>query len=335
MLDENKVSELKNTLEGAQGVMVVLPTNPNVDELITAAALYHSLLSVGKRARLVAPRVPSLLSELKNLSQNLIPESDHIQTELGNENLTISFDYSEDQVDKVSYHIGEETGKFHLTIKPKPGFAPLNIDTVEFGYTGASADLIFLVNVSSLESLEQLYFGYEELYKNAPIVNINLGGTSLGALQVTPTHYSSLSELMTTTLLQLGLTIDDEVATSLLYGIEQFSQNLTAADTEPETFEVVAKLLRAGARRLTMPSTTQETFVNTQETAVKKESLMSFGEALRNASEAKEIPLEMADEQAEQVVAETTRAKNRANAQSSRRRRHYRRPKKQVASAQN
>ncbi len=327
MIDENKVAELKNTLEGAQSVMVVLPTNPNVDELITAAALYHSLLSAGKRARLVAPRVPSVLSELKNLSQNLIPESDHIQTELGNENLTISFDYSEDQVDKVSYHIGEETGKFHLTIKPKPGFAPLNVDTVEFGYTGASADLIFLVNISSLESLEQLYFGYEELYKNAPMVSISLGGTSLGAIQLTPTYHSSLSELMAVTLMQLDMTIDNEVATGLLYGIEQFSQNLTAANTEPETFEVVAKLLRAGARRLATPSA--------QETVVKKESLMSFGEALRNASEAKEIPLEMADEQAGLVVPETTPTQDRAGAQPSRRRRHYRRPKKQAASAQN
>jgi len=324
MPDENKISQLKNTLETAQTTMVVLSANPTVDELVAASSLYLSLLQSGKQSRIVAPRIPAILSKI---DQSVKVDAVQIQTELGNENLTISFKYSEDQVDKVSYHIGEETGKFHLTIKPKPGFPPLDVDTVEFGYTGASADLIFLVNVPALESLEQLYFGYEDLYKNTPMVSMSLAGTSLGAIQLNPEYHSSLSELATVTLLQLGMTIDSDSATSLLYGIERFSQNLTAANTEPETFEVVAKLLRAGARRILAQQAPAS--------VVKKESLMSFGEALRNASEAKEIPLEMADEQAGLVVPEIRQQSQGDTVnRPSKRRRRYHPSKKPVVSAQ-
>lgn len=254
MIDESLANQYKSLIDTAQTIVVLIPAQATQDQIAVAASLYLSLLRLGKNARLVTPQPV--------VTKGAILGFEQAQQDLGNQNLTVSFAYTPEQVDKVSYHIAEETGRFYLTIKPKSGYEPLATESVEFSYTGASAELVILVGVSNLEQLEQLYFGYEDLFETVPMVSIHNHTTSFGTLHIDSGSASSSSEVVAQLLFSLGHPVDSDVATNLLLGIEWGTASLSSPTASAETFEVVAQLLRAGARR-TFKKTSVETTVPT------------------------------------------------------------------------
>ncbi|MFZ5438321.1 MAG: DHH family phosphoesterase [Patescibacteria group bacterium] len=241
MIALEQVNSLKEYFQSAESVAVILGQKPTVDQLALASALFIGCQNLNKEVGLYAP---------KKISDDHFDVLAKLQTELGKQNLVVSFDYNEQAVDKVSYHIGEETKKFHLTIKPKKGAKPLNPESVEFSYAGADVDLIFLIGVHDLETLDQLYFGYESLYENSYVVTLHNFKPEIGATQFDLSGTSSMSETMVDLLQSLGVELNDTIATSLLMGIEQTTNHLQSLTTSAETFEKVAQLLRAGARRI-------------------------------------------------------------------------------------
>ncbi len=242
MLDENLLHQIAQLLQSAKTVFIIFPRQISFDHASVAASLYLAAVSAQKSVMLISPERPEF-------SDQTISGLEFVQQELGNQNLSISFPYSPEQVDKVSYHIGEETKRFFLSIKPKPGVEPLDARQVEFSYTGASADVIFLVGVKELESLEQAYYGYEQLYQESPTISLNSYTTSFGTHTIDAGSVSSLSELAAEFIPGVGWSLDSDIATNLLSGIESSTKNLSAPTTTAETFETVAQLLRAGARR--------------------------------------------------------------------------------------
>lgn len=239
MINHEQLRQLQSLLENAQIVLIMYGPNPTLDELAAAAALQDGLKRSGKDASLYSPEKPQLdAAEAAKITK----------TEVGNQNLVVSFDYSEEAVDKVSYHIGEETNRFYLTIKPSRGHAPLDADTIDYSYTGAEADIIFMVGVDRLEDLEQLYIGYEDLYSNTPIVTLNDLPTNYGTIKL-GADSASISEAAATVLKELQLSINPDIATNLLSGIEEATDNMQTLDTTADTFEIAAHLLRSGAVR--------------------------------------------------------------------------------------
>lgn len=242
MLEEQQLAQFKSLVENAQSVVVLLPENASIDQVSTGLALHLTFREMGKESRIAAVRLPQL-------KQPKLAGIEQVTTELGNQNLTISFNYTEEQVDKVSYHIGEETKKFYLTIKPRSGSAPLDTNSVEFSYTGASADLLVYVGVKSLESLQQLYFGYEDLYEDTAAISFSTTATNLGLIQAIPTEESSLSELLTAILSALQFPVSPDTASDLLVGIEYGTKGLTQGQVGAGTFESLANLIKAGGVR--------------------------------------------------------------------------------------
>lgn len=242
MIALEHIASLKEYLQTAKTILVIVGPKPTDDQLAVASALTSGLAMMGKDVGLYSP---------KHHSDKAVSNASHISTELGKQNLVVEFDYDENAVDKVSYHIGEETRKFYLTIKPRKGYKPLDTSAVNFSYIGTDADLVFLVGVHDLESLNQLYFGYESLYENAFLVTLHSFKPELGTVQFDLSSGSSLSESFVDLLEGLEIGITEDMATDLLYGIEQVTNNLQSLTVTAETFEVVAKLLRAGAKRPT------------------------------------------------------------------------------------
>jgi nanoRNase/pAp phosphatase (c-di-AMP/oligoRNAs hydrolase) len=241
MIALEHIASLKEYLQTAKTILVIVGPKPTDDQLAVASALTSGLVSLGKDVSLYSP---------KHHADRAVSNAANIATELGKQNLVVEFDYDENAVDKVSYHIGEETRKFYLTIKPKKGHKPLNAAAVNFSYIGTEADLVFLVGVHDLESLNQLYFGYETLYENAFVVTLHSFKPELGTVQFDLSGTSSLSESFVDLLEGLEIGLTEDMATDLLHGVETVTENLQSFAVTAETFEVVAKLLRAGARRI-------------------------------------------------------------------------------------
>lgn len=246
----SNLPQIKDLLDQSQSVFVVVGSGSGYDQLVAASALSAGLQAADKAVRLLAVEEPKNNFGISELSQ--------LKTDIGHQHLSISFEYSEDAVDKVSYHIGEETNRFYLTIKPKKGHDPLDPSTVEYSYTGADVDLIFLIGVGSLEDLEQLYYGYEKLYQDTPIVSINTYPTSFGTVKLETNGATGYSDLTAQLLDQLDLYVGSDSATHLLSALEKTSESFQSDKTTAETFEIAASLLRAGAVRTPAPSTREE-----------------------------------------------------------------------------
>lgn len=241
MLDATKQSQLQDQIEQAQSIIVLLGSNPSNDEVAAALGLTEALKDSGKSVTIAAPRHPQTKLSLIGAEQ--------ISTELGNQNLSISFAYSETAVDKVSYHISDDNSRFFLTIKPKKGQQPLDAESVEVGYAGAEADLIVVLGVQELGELGKLHSSYEELYQNTPIVTVGERAAQFGTLQLTLTDEVGVSQLLAGSLFDIGSRLGAAAATNFLAGIESVTGNLQSPKATAETFEVVARLMRAGAER--------------------------------------------------------------------------------------
>lgn len=249
MLDETQLTQLKNLTDAAQNHLVLYHHQAQPSVLAAAAAWYLALKDRGVDVRIAA---------LKKPKNKTIVGLEETETDLGKQNLTISFDYDENAVDKISYHIGEETKKFYLTIKPKKGHPPLDSKTVEFAYTGFEADIIYLFGIDKLDELDKLYFGYEEIFAQTPIISFNTQPTNLGTLQIVANN-PSLTEDVGSLLAQLSWPVSPDTATDLLYGIEAETNGLRSPLATAETFDLVAKLMKLGAKRVWQP-TNQKNF---------------------------------------------------------------------------
>ena len=241
MIDQNVIQNLQELIGKINSVFVVLDVNSKPDQVAAGVSFYLALKNLGKDATLFSAEDLSKKYDFFGINE--------IKTELGKQNLVVSFDYSEEKVDKVSYHIGEESGKFYLTVKPKKGVAPLDSSSVEFSYSGAETDLIVLFGVHDFENLDQLYFGYESLYQDIPLVVVHHFDPNIGGWVVDTSGNVDAAETMVGLIESLGATITPEMATNLLNSIENSTKFFSSLSTTAETFETVAKLIRAGARR--------------------------------------------------------------------------------------
>jgi len=261
-MNQDKLNNLKELLINAETILIILAANSNYDQTASASSLYLAIKSLDKDVSLLSPK--------ENKFSN-IAGIDQIKTKLGNQNLVVSFDYDEIAVDKVSYHIGEESKKFYLTVKPQKGHKPLDSSSVNFSYTGAEADLVILVGIHDLESLDQLYLGYEALYQDATVVTIHkFEPEEIGSIKLDVSNSLCISEAMVEILASLELNLNPEIATNLLSAIEKVTNSFSSLSTTAETFETVAKLMKAGARRVKRERVKPE-IKGRKEIAIKKE----------------------------------------------------------------
>lgn len=252
MIDQSQTDKFKDILELSQNILVIFPETKDLDLFLASYCFYSFLLS-SKDVRLLNPKLAHIIpKELEKLIQ-----FDKVENELGKENLLISFPYKEEQVDKVSYYIGENDKRFYLTIKPKKNSVPLDSSKIEFSYAGAQADLLILCGVENLEELQQLYFAYETLYRgdNNYVVTINDFIPDFGKLNLDISPSSSYCEALFYLLQDLDSKNEDLLAKSslpslLLYGIETKTKGLQSEKTDINTFLAVASLLKLGSTRL-------------------------------------------------------------------------------------
>lgn len=251
MIDQAQTDKFKEILALSKNTLVIFPETKDLDLFLASYAFYLFLVETG--ARLLSPKFK--LKIPRELSDFI--ENQNIEIELGKENLLISFPYQEDQVDNISYYIGEQDKRFYLTIKPKKGVAPLNSSNLEFSYAGSQADLLVLFGVEDLESLEQLYFAYEAFYKgtNNHLVTIDNFIPDFGNLNLDISPTNSYCEALFYLLKDLekkdgDLLAKTNIPTLLLYGIESKNMGLQSRDTDADTFLAVAQLLQLGAIRL-------------------------------------------------------------------------------------
>jgi hypothetical protein len=233
------LQSFKSAIDEAKSILIVLPENPSQDAVASALALYLTLGATGKQVSTVASTKPLVRdSHLVGL--------DKISSEVGGNNLVITFNLAEDAVDKVTSNT--EGGHLNLVISPKKDGKPITPQDLSFSSSGSAADLIIVVGADSLTQIGALYEKEIELFEKSKIVNFGNRKGSFGSIDMTDPS-SSNSELTTALIQELHFPMNRDIAGNLMIGIESATQGLSSPDMTADTFEALAVLYRNGARR--------------------------------------------------------------------------------------
>lgn len=246
MADSAAINSAATNIAQAQNIIILMPPSASMDILAAGAGLCKVLSSMeGKSVQLACP---------EKIESQFIAGLKILETEVGNRNLLISFPYQEAKVDKISYHISDDNKRFYLTIKPKKGTTPLDMTAVEFAYAGFEADLIIYIGVTNMESLAQLYIGYEEQYKNIAAISLTQESMPGMGANLTTEGYSGFSELVLALITAGEWALDSSAAQDLLSGIDSVTDRLRQEDVSPESLAAAAKLIKTGAKRVWKPT---------------------------------------------------------------------------------
>jgi len=266
---QDELTKLKALITAAQSILLALPENPSQDIVASALALYLSLKQSGKNTSIVASTLPIVRdSHLVGL--------DKIGTDVGGTNLVITLDVPENAIDKVTSNT--EGGHLNLVINPAKGVAPITADNVKFGFSGAAADLVLVIGAAGLHDIGALAEKEHGLFANERVGNISNQVGSFGAVNLTDPS-SSNSELTTALLKELALPLDIDIANNLMQGIESATSGLSSPAMTADTFEALAILYRAGARRQT------PTIPVTQAKIIADMPIVDHGAPVSNGSE--------------------------------------------------
>ena len=240
MFDQNLVSEAKTALAEAKSVAILLPPEPTTDMVASALGLFLSLKEAGKVAQIGCG------SPIKVENADLFGV-DQIKNSIGNQNLIISFDFKEEDLKKVDYDV-DENGKFMLLIQPQPGSPAPDTSSINFSYSGASADLVFVFGIASLEELGKIYADEKAFLDHAKIISLSLSSKpgNFSAIALHSQAAASLAEIVTFLLRSGEIKPSPDAANNLLSLISENTRNFSSAKVSADTFETVAYLMRAG-----------------------------------------------------------------------------------------
>lgn len=238
--------DLAKAVESAKEVLILIRENPKLDHVASALALFLSLKTSGKSVHIASA------TEMR-VEFNRLVGVDKITQSVGNRNLVISFPYVKDSIEKVSYNVTDTT--FDLVIQPKSGFPSLDSKQVAYSYVGAEADLVFVVGAQRLDDLGSLYQADRKLFETATVINIDASptNTKFAPLNLIWNEFSSCAEVVSEIITRLNLKVDQDIATNLLSGLSEATQNFQRFNLKPHAFEIAGKLMAQGAKRTFMP----------------------------------------------------------------------------------
>jgi len=240
MEDQNQYLATKKLLDSANSVIVILPPDPSPDMVSAGLSLHVSLASSGKKSQ-IGCGTPVHVDEALHGALE-------INDSIGARNLVISFDYHEDDLEKVDYDVRSD-GKFYLMIKPKANAPVPDVSNVKYAYSGASADLVITLGIGSLEELGKIYADEKKFLDEAKILSLNI---SPKPTSFTPNllHQTagSFSELVAVLMEKIGLKPSPDAGKNLLGSIYGETKDLTSPRMTADTFSAIAFLMRHGAR---------------------------------------------------------------------------------------
>lgn len=113
-------------------------------------------------------------------------------------------------------------------------------------------DLVVTLDAGSLDRFEHLGEQIRRLEVPILVIDHHVTNTRFGTVNWVDPHASATTEVLVSFLQQLGLQLDETVATYLLTGIVTDTQGFRTSNTSPQTMEIVGDLLGAGASLTTV-----------------------------------------------------------------------------------
>jgi len=237
------LEKIKDLLAKNENIGIIVGKNTGVDEMASALSLYLAFKEVAKKVTVICPTEPIVeLSSLVGI--------DKVRRAFDggtSGDITVSFPYKEGEIEKISYTL--EEGKLNILVKAGEDGLSFNEKEIEYKRGGGAPGLVFVVGTPRLSDLGTA-FDMENL-KDSKVINIDYKpeNQGFGDIPLLGKSASSVSELVANFLSSLDLQIDIDIASNLLVGITDATDNFQSSTTSALAFETAANLLKKGAVR--------------------------------------------------------------------------------------
>jgi nanoRNase/pAp phosphatase (c-di-AMP/oligoRNAs hydrolase) len=242
MFNQEITDSLKQELEKANSILILLPPEPDELLISSSLSLFLSLKNLEKKVQIGCSNLnKDNISKLNGL--------DNIKQSIGSHNLIINFQFKEKDLDKVDYDVDSQ-GNFQLMVKPKSGSLPPDTKDINYTYSGANADLVIVLGINSKEELGKLYSDEKKFLDDATIISLNKDSrpADFATLSLHTNSATSIAEIVSFLLLKTKIEPTAEAANLLLKEIYSTTNNLSTPRVTADTFETIAFLIRKGAR---------------------------------------------------------------------------------------
>ncbi len=267
------IGKIKELLGTASDILIVTHSNPTIDSIGSSLALSLGLISLGKKVTVVCP-------DAMTVAFSSFVGVQKIVRTIGNKNFVISLDYTEGSIEKVSYNI--EGDKFNLVIEPRGGYDGFSEDKVHYTRAGNAADMICAIGMSHLGELDGLEEANKELFATKPIINIDTHAENslYGAVNLVDPEASSVAELVSHVLSNLGAQLTEDIATNVLNALYGATDSFQSSKVTAQAFELAAACVKMGGKKFTNHKDSEEIPL-----AESVEDKFPFGEPAREPAE--------------------------------------------------
>jgi hypothetical protein len=246
-MDNTTIKQVQDIISKSKTIGVAAPKDPTLDEMAAALGLYLILKSANKEVQIASLTDPivevSSLVGIDKVGKTLAGKGG------GNGDLTVSFPYTEGEIDKVSYTL--EEGYLNIIVKASEKGLSFDEKNVEFSRGGGASggpEVVFSIGVKRIDDLDPLFDT-----QNMDIRIINIDNKSdneqYGDINLVSAKLSTLSEGVADLVLALNMHIDQDAAQNLLSGITDGTNNFQDPKTSSLAFEMASLLIKKGATR--------------------------------------------------------------------------------------
>ena len=232
------MASVAEKIANSRNILVVLSSDPSVDELSAAISLSLFLDRLGKHAIAVySGSVPNALAFLK--PEDIFEKNADVM-----QDFVIALD--KEKADHLRYKLDGDFVKIFIT----PYKDRIVSEDLEYSYGDYNVDLVLSLNVNNGVDLVPALREYGTIMHDASVVNITAGNPGkFGEIEWSNKFSSSVSEMVSNLLLgaEGDTKIDAEEATALLTGIVAATDRFSRANTTSFTMQTASKLMDAGA----------------------------------------------------------------------------------------
>lgn len=235
---QKELEQIIAKIRESDSVLIALSQNPSVDELSTAMGLALFIDKLGKHATAIySGQTPNVLAFLN-------PEQKFETNTNGLQDFIIAI--NKDKADHLRYKLDGDYVKVYIT----PYRTTISESDLEFSHGDYNVNLVIALNVENAEDLDAALSEHGRIMHDAAIVNIAAGAPGkFGEVQWVDPGASSVAEMATELVFAMkdDAGVDKEIATALLTGVVAATERFSNNRTQPDTMNVAAKLMEAGA----------------------------------------------------------------------------------------
>jgi nanoRNase/pAp phosphatase (c-di-AMP/oligoRNAs hydrolase) len=235
----NQREIIRELLSSQNNYGIIIGRDQNIDSVAAGLGFYLVLKAYGKDVQVISRKDPSV--EVSNLfGAGDIKRAFDGLTKI----LTISVPYREGEIEKVSYNI--EQDRLNVNLFAENTGINFTEGDIEYIRKGSSPSVIITIGVSD----ESEFSDFVDP-KSVKTIHIDRNPINplIGDVSMIDPSFSSLSEIVASLVMELGLPADPDAFQNLMDGITYATRNFTLQTTSPFAFETAGFLLQNGAKR--------------------------------------------------------------------------------------